>query len=158
MPNLEQVRVDLSTQKARNALERQVAQVTIRDRRGTMLRAEEHNNDMFAAIDAVVDKLYRQIRRYRGQNRKRRVAAPHVEEIVDLGEPLPIAEESLEDEGAIVRSKRFALNPMNSEEAIEQMELLGHDFFVFFNSEEEAINVLYRRHDGNYGLLQPEFD
>lgn len=158
MPNLEEVRVDLSTQKARNALERQVAQVTIRDRRGTMLRAEEHNNDMFAAIDAVVDKLYRQIRRYRGQKRKRRVAAPQVEEMVDLGEPLPIAEESMEDEGAIVRSKRFSLNPMNSEEAIEQMELLGHDFFVFFNSEEEAINVLYRRHDGNYGLLQPEFD
>ncbi|MEZ4511956.1 MAG: ribosome-associated translation inhibitor RaiA [Chloroflexota bacterium] len=159
MPNLEEVRVDLSTQKARNALERQVAQVTIRDRRGTMLRAEEQNHDMFAAIDAVVDKLYRQIRRYRGQKRKRRTAAaPQVDDMAYLGEPLPIAEEGTEDEGAIVRSKRFALNPMNSDEAVEQMELLGHDFFVFFNSEEEAINVLYRRHDGNYGLLQPEFD
>lgn len=159
MPNLEEVRVDLSTQKARNAVERQVAQVTIRDRRGTMLRAEEHNNDIFAAIDAVVDKLYRQIRRYRGQKLSRRTTTPQVDELAFMGEPLPIEEAGFDDEdGAIVRSKRFALNPMNSEEAMEQMELLGHDFFVFFNSEEEAINVLYRRRDGNYGLLQPEFD
>lgn len=159
MPNLEEVRVDLSTQKARNAVERQVAQVTIRDRRGTMLRAEEQNQDMFAAIDSVVDKLYRQIRRYRGQKLNRRNAGPQIDEMGDLGEPLPIEEAAAEGtEGVIVRSKRFALNPMGAEEAIEQMELLGHDFFVFFNSTEEAINVLYRRHDGDYGLLQPELD
>lgn len=159
MPNLEEVRVDLSTQKARNAVERQVAQVTIRDRRGTMLRAEEQNQDMFAAIDAVVDKLYRQIRRYRGQKLNRRNSGPQMDELAYLGEPLPIETSDLDsDGGVLVRSKRFPVSPMDAEEAIEQMELLGHDFFVFFNSTEEAINVLYRRHDGNYGLLQPEFD
>ena len=64
---------------------------------------------------------------------------------------------TLEGESSIVRTKRFILYPMSTEEAVDQMELLGHDFFVFFNAEEEAINVVYRRHDGDYGLLQPEF-
>ena len=158
MPNLEEVRVDLSVQKARNAVERQVAQVTIRDRRGTILRAEEKSSDIFSAIDAVVDKLYRQIQRYRGR-RRRNWRNNQGGEMAYMGEPLPIDEpEEDEANGKIVRSKRFSLQPMPAEEAIEQMELLGHDFFVFFNSEEETINVLYRRHDGDYGLLQPEFD
>lgn len=158
MPNLEEVRVDLSLQKARNAVERQVAQVTIRDRRGTILRAEEHSNDIFAAVDAVVDKLYRQIQRYRGR-RRRNWRSNQGEEMAYMGDPLPI-DDLMDDEedGQIVRSKRFSLQPMSAEEAIEQMELLGHGFFVFFNSEDEEVNVLYRRHDGNYGLLQPELD
>lgn len=159
MPNLEEVRVDLASQKARNAVERQVAQVTIRDRRGTILRAEEQSNDIFAAIDAVIDKLYQQIQRYRGR-RRRNWRSNQSEEMAYLGEPLPIDDVADDDEegGKIVRSKSFPLHPMPAEEAIEQMELVGHDFFVFFNSEEEAINVLYRRRDGDYGLLQPEFD
>ncbi|MEJ2753135.1 MAG: ribosome-associated translation inhibitor RaiA [Chloroflexota bacterium] len=147
MPNLTSVRVDLTSEHTRSAVERQVAQVTIRDDRGTILRAEERNSDIFAAIDSVVDKLYRQIERYRG-----------TQEDLILGEPLPLDEdEDLEELSSIVRTKRFVLHPMSADEAIDQMELLGHDFFVFFNAEEEAINVLYRRHDGNFGLLQPEF-
>ncbi|MCA9935368.1 MAG: HPF/RaiA family ribosome-associated protein [Anaerolineales bacterium] len=111
---------------------------------------------MFAAIDAVVDKLYRQINRYQGK-RKRKIRNSG-EELI-LGEPLPIEEPvEEEEEQTIVRYKRFTLHPMTAEEAVEQMELLGHDFFVFFNMEDDAVNVLYRRHDGNYGLLQPEFD
>ncbi|MFN2139304.1 MAG: ribosome hibernation-promoting factor, HPF/YfiA family [Candidatus Promineifilaceae bacterium] len=155
MPNLTSVRVDLTSEHTRSAVERQVAQVTIRDDRGTILRAEERNSDIFAAIDSVVDKLYRQIERYRG---KRKNKYRGTQEDLILGEPLPLDEdEDLEELSSIVRTKRFVLHPMSADEAIDQMELLGHDFFVFFNAEEEAINVLYRRHDGNFGLLQPEF-
>lgn len=155
MPNLSAVRVDLTSEHTRSAVERQVAQVTIRDDRGTILRAEERNSDIFAAIDSVIDKLYRQIERYRGKKKKKYRGTA---DDLNLGEPLPLEEdEDLDEDSSIVRTKRFVLHPMSADEAIDQMELLGHDFFVFFNSEEEAINVLYRRHDGNYGLLQPEF-
>lgn len=156
MPNLSEARVDLSAENTRSAVESQVAQITIRDDRGTILRAEERSNDMFAAVDAVVDKLYRQIKRYRGKRQQRWRSGGIKNEF--LGEPLPLEEELLEEEAdhAIVRYKRFAMHPMSPEEAIDQLELLGHDFFVFFNSEEEAINVLYKRRDNNYGLLQPE--
>lgn len=154
MPNLSNVTIDLSSESTRSAVERYVAQITIRDDRGTILRAEERNSDIFAAIDAVIDKLYRQIERYRGKRKKRMRGT---QEDIDLGEPLPFDEELLESESSIVRTKRFTLHPMSTEEAVDQMELLGHDFFVFFNAEEESINVVYRRHDGDYGLIQPEF-
>ena len=157
MPDIQSVRVDLTSQKARNVIERKVAQLTIRDGRGTILRAEEHNNDMFAAVDAVIDKLYKQIRRYRGKQRRRwRKGSSTSEMEMVLGEPLPIDEALDSDEGTVVRTKSFPLRPMSAEEGIDQMELLGHDFYVFFNDAEEAVNVLYKRRDGNYGLLQPE--
>lgn len=151
LPNVTSVRVDLSTENTRSAVERQVAQITVRDDKGTILRAEERNGDMFAAIDAVMDKLNRQVERYRGKQMDRRTGKPG-----DVAEPLPAVDELPEEDQKIVRQKRFALHPMSSDEAVEQMELLGHDFYVFFNLDDEAINVLYRRHDGNYGLLQPE--
>jgi putative sigma-54 modulation protein len=162
MPTLSGVNVDLTTQNSRSAVERQIAQITIRDDRGTILRAEERSNDIFAAIDTVIDKLYRQIQRYQGKRRRRWRSGGGVAEEFVAGEPLPFEEEESEEptdeEPGIVRFKRFSLHPMSAEEAMEQMELLDHDFFVFFNVEDEGINVLYRRHDGNYGLLQPEFD
>jgi putative sigma-54 modulation protein len=97
MPNLTEVRVDLSAQNTRSTVERQIAQITIRDNRGTILRAEERNSDMFAAIDAVVDKLYRQIKRYRGK-RRRRLRSSDVDEFI-VGEPLPFEEEGEEEAG-----------------------------------------------------------
>ncbi len=162
MPNLSEVHVELSSQNTRSAVERQVAQITIRDDRGTILRAEERSNDIFAAIDAVVDKLYRQIKRYRGKRIRDRRSGGGVDENL-VGEPLPFEPEVEEgfdedEEAVIVRRKRFPLRPMSPEEAIEQMELLGHSFFVYFDIDEEAVNVVYTRHDGNYGLLQPIFD
>ncbi len=161
MPNLMEIRVDLTSQNTRSAIHRQVAQITIRDNRGTFLRAEESSSDMFAAIDGVVDKLYRQIKRYREKRIRNRRSGGGVEELV-IGEPLPedIEAEFEETETAfnIVRRKRFPLRPMSPEEAIEQMELLGHSFFVYFDLDEESVNVVYKRHDGNYGLLQPVFD
>jgi len=160
MPNLAEIRVDLSSQNARSAVQRQIAQVTIRDDRGTILRAEERSNDMFAAIDTVVDKLYRQIQRYQGKRRRKWRGGGSAAEGSTVAEPLPIEDEDgePEEEQTIVRYKRFPLHPMSTEEAIEQMELLAHDFYVFFNAEEDAINVLYRRREGDYGLLQPELD
>lgn len=157
MPNLTDVRVDLSSQNTRNAVQRQSAQITIRDGRGTILRAEERSNDMFASVDAVVDKLYRQIKRYRGKRRDKYRSGGNDDMI--MGEPLPLEEEAeVADESIIVRRKRFVLRPMMSDEAIEQMELLGHNFYVFFNTDDEAVNVVYKRQDGNYGLLQPVLD
>ena len=159
MPNLIEVRVDLSSQHTRSSVERKVAQITVRDNRGTILRAEERNSDMFAAIDSVINKLYSQIKRYRGKRIQNRRGSGTGEEYM-VGEPLPFDDEIEfeEVEPAIVRRKTFPLRPMVSEEAIEQMELLGHSFFVFFDADEESINIVYKRHDGNYGLLQPQFD
>jgi putative sigma-54 modulation protein len=157
MPNVIEVDVDLTAENARSANNRQVAQITVRDARGAILRAEERTSDMFTSVDAVIDKLYRQIKRYRGkQIRHRRAGA---EDFAAL-EQVPLEEdfEEAETERTIVRYKQFSLRPMVPDEAIEQMELLGHDFYVFFNADAEAINVLYRRHDDNYGLLQPQFD
>jgi putative sigma-54 modulation protein len=150
LPTISEVWVELSVEGTKAAQDRQVCQVTVRSN-GTILRAEERSDDMFSSIDSVLDKMYRQIARYKGKRQNRwRAAGVTIE-------PLPEGFEEEDDEDAtIVRSKRFSMSPMHSEEAIEQMELLGHDFFVFYNAEEGEINVLYRRGDGNYGLLQPE--
>jgi len=146
LPWIEDARVDLKVENARNADQRQVAQVTVRAR-GIILRAEERTGDMFASIDAVMDKMYRQIARYKGKRQDQWHSG---------AAELPIEEEVAEVSGEIVRTKRFGLRPMTPDEAIEQMELLGHHFYVFLNVDEDAINVVYERNDGNYGLLQPE--
>lgn len=117
---------------------------------GMILRAEEATGDMYASIDQVVDKLERQIAKYKTKiNRKSRqngnLKAMH---------ELPAVEE--EEDLFVVKNKRFIVKPMPVEEAILQMNLLGHDFFVFVNAENnDEINVVYRRHDGKYGLIEP---
>jgi putative sigma-54 modulation protein len=146
LPWAEEARVELKVENTRSANHRQVAQLTVRVR-GTILRTEERTNDMFASIDAVLDKMYRQIARYKGKRKDRWHA---------VAEELPIEETIEEPVGEIVRVKRFEIRPMSPDEAIEQMELLGHRFYVFMNADEDAINVMYKRDDGNYGLLQPE--
>jgi putative sigma-54 modulation protein len=147
LPWIDDARIDLTVENTRSAAHRQVAQLTVRSR-GTILRAEERTQDMFASIDAVLNKMYRQIARYKGKRQDRWQTAAEV---------LPIVESVEEAMGEIVRVKRFDVRPMAPEEAIEQMELLGHSFYIFMNADEDALNVVYRRDDGNYGLLQPEF-
>lgn len=160
LPDILEARVELAEEASQKSSQRQVAQVTVRSN-DTLLRAEERSNDIFAAIDAVAEKLHRQIRRYKGKRRRKLeraqayAVAAEVYELTDLVEQVEEEEEEF-FEGRVVRQKRFAITPMSEDEAIDQMELLGHDFFVFFNAEDSAINVLYRRSDGNYGLLQPE--
>lgn len=157
MPNVVDVQVDLSEEKANRNGDRQIAQVTLRNARGTILRAEERTSDMFAAIDAVSDKMYRQIERYKGKRRRRNTSPPQQDEFADYETAVELEEDDL-FMGKVIRRKQFSIVPMYEEEAIEQMELLGHDFFVFVNADTDGVNVLYRRHDGNYGLLVPELD
>ena len=151
LPSISEAWVELSTEETRSAQDRQVCQMTVRSN-GTILRAEERSDDIFSSIDTVLDKMYRQIARYKGKRQNRWRSAP------TMPEPLPIeVEEEVEEPSSIVRVKSFAMTPMLAEEAVEQMELLGHRFYVFVSAEENAVNVVYRRDDGNYGLLQPEF-
>lgn len=147
LPSIDEARMDLTVENTRSAAHSQVAQLTVRVR-GKILRAEERTQDMFASIDAVLDKMHRQIARYKGKRQDR----VHV-----VAEELPVEEPTEDTRGEIVRVKRFDVLPMVPEEAVEQMELLGHSFYIFLNADEDAINVIYRRGDGNYGLLQPEF-
>ncbi len=151
LPTIDEARMELTVHHARSAQDRQVAQLTVRDR-GTILRAEERSSDLSASIDAVLDKMYRQIIRYKGKRYRGRAQVRQAEESLEEMEEMELFEE---EPHHIVRIKRFPTPPMDEEEAIEQMELLGHDFFVFLNAESGEINILYRRQDGDYGLIIP---
>ena len=129
---------------------RQIIEVTI-NLPGTILRAEESSDDMYVAIDKAIDVLERQIRKHKTKLQRR----------YNNGETIRfenIAPLEVEEEGPkIVKTKRFDMKPMSVEESILQMELLRHNFFVFLNAETDDLNVLYKRKDGNYGLIEPEF-
>jgi len=118
---------------------------------GYILRGEEESTDMYACIDLVVDKLDKQINKYKTRLIRKNKG-------LSIREMAPETETAPEEykEPAVVRTKRFAIKPMAVEEAIMQMNLLGHSFFVFSNSDTEEVNVVYRRKDGNYGLIEPE--
>jgi putative sigma-54 modulation protein len=106
----------------------------------------------------VVDKIYRQISRYKGKRSRRageRFAIMEPELAAAEAVPVDVLDEDTEEQFEVVRRKQIELIAMNEEEAVEQMELLGHDFFVFYNGEKSAVNVLYRRENGGYGLLEP---
>jgi putative sigma-54 modulation protein len=126
---------------------------------GVFLRGEERSPDMYACVDAVVEKLEKQVKRFKGKlmlHPREGVGAAMAAEVAPVE---PAAEELDEEEEplpGVVRTKRFAIKPMTPDEAAMQMELLNHDFFVFVNGETDQMNVLYRRKDGNYGLIEPE--
>ncbi|MFC4557517.1 ribosome hibernation-promoting factor, HPF/YfiA family [Virgibacillus kekensis] len=120
-----------------------------------LLRAEEQHIDLYAAIDLVVDKLERQIRKYKTKvNRKFRQEGSPKHIFAELEKEAAYEEEN-PDEIDIVRTKRFNLKPMDSEEAVLQMDMLGHAFYVFTNAVSGDTNVVYRRKDGRYGLIEP---
>jgi putative sigma-54 modulation protein len=151
--DIDEAHVDLAYAKsARSAADRQVAQLTIRGK-GFILRSEERADDIYAALDSALEKMQRRIERYKGKRNRGRGDGRSAAEVV----PMPEIEEEESEEPVIVRRKHFIVSPMDESEAIEQMSLLGHeDFFVFFNTATESINVLYRRRDGTYGLIEPE--
>ena len=154
LPLIEEANVELTHhQSARSANDRNVAQITVRGK-GLILRTEERSDEVLAAFDSALDKLQRQIDRYKGKHYHGRGDGQSLE--AALSEPTP-AEQTDKLPPIIARRKQFRILPMNEYEAIEQMNLLGHDnFFIFYNAETSRINVLYRRRDGSYGLIEPE--
>lgn len=123
----------------------QIIEVTIPTKKYT-LRAEEKHADLYAAIDLVIDKLERQIRKNKTRLSKKYKKEEPVEFVFDFQEPE-------ENENKVVKRKQLEIKPMDEEEAILQMELLDHDFFVFENIDEECISVIYKRKEGNYGII-----
>lgn len=153
LPGIEEARVEVAYVKsARSASDRQVAQITVRGK-GFILRSEERSDDIFTALDAALDKMQRRIERYKGKHYRGRGDGRSAAEVV----PEAASEEESGELGpVIVRRKRFTLVPMDEMEALEQMELLGHEnFFVFYNVTTNGINVLYKRRDGTYGMIEP---
>jgi putative sigma-54 modulation protein len=131
-----------------------VAEITVHAN-GFLVRAEERAQDLRSAVDQAVDKIAKQLRRYKERAVDRRLhAAPAPQQAVEEAAAEAPAAEG--DTGRIVRVKRFSIKPMDPEEAALQMDLLGHDFFVFLNPQTEQVNVIYRRRDGDYGLIEPE--
>jgi putative sigma-54 modulation protein len=161
----EDTRVDLelAIERNRSISANQHAELTVWTR-GPVLRAHEYAEDMYAAIDLAVDKLDRQVRRYRERRRHWR---PH-HQARDIEALLPLSDddeaaEVAEANGAepdlpiptIVKTKRFNMKPMHPDEAALQLELVGHEFYVFLNAESDAVAVIYRRRDGNLGVIEP---
>jgi putative sigma-54 modulation protein len=144
-PDVE-AKTTLSVQKNRHTIE-----ITI-PFNGVILRAEEQNDDMYASLDLAVDKLERQIRKHKTKLEKR----AHGNSLKFQGIP---KYENIEEDNdiKIVRTKKFAFKPMSAEEAVLQMELVGHSFFVYMNDDTSEVNVVYKRKDGHYGLIESEF-
>jgi ribosome hibernation promoting factor len=145
------VELELAVEKNPSIAENQVAEATIWTK-GPVLRAREASPDMRSSIDQLVEKLERQVKRYRTRGRDRRRRAARADG------PAAAVDTLTTDDAApeIVKTKQFALSPLSAEEAVLQLELVGHDFFVFRNAASEAVNVVYRRRDGGYGLIEPQ--
>lgn len=144
-----EVIVTLSVEK-----NRQIVEATLQASRA-LIRAEEETDDMYTSIDKVADKLERQIQKYKEKYFQKPHPGTERKGLVNEGVN---AEDSESDKIAkIVKTKRFAIKPMSVEEAAMQMDLLGHIFFVFANDNTNKVNVLYKRKDGNFGLIEPEF-
>src|SRR5690606_8426856 len=174
LPRIQEVRVELSHENTRRGEDLVSAQITVRHARGAILRAEEKvGGDIKKAIDNAVDKMYRRIQRFKGKrSRKGKERFTATLEELSMAEDIPDVEEYVDEyvdgsaervEAGIAedyavpsaRRKDIDLTPMTEIEAIEQMELLGHNFFMFFNADTQTINVLYKRSVGGYGLLAP---
>ncbi|MBI4282575.1 MAG: ribosome-associated translation inhibitor RaiA [Chloroflexi bacterium] len=160
LDNIGEARVELTMENTRSQQDRVVAQITL-NCNGTILRGQERAPTINAAIDAVAEILEGRIRRLRSKLYKSEQAR-RTDKAPSMREPESPAisqeeEDSLETETqGVVRVKRFSMKPMPVEEAIDQMELLGHDFFLFYNIATNEYSVLYRRFNGGYGLLEPE--
>jgi putative sigma-54 modulation protein len=150
--NINSTKVELSEQKTKVQDQRYRVQVTL-DANGTLLRAEESAENLLVAVDKVVPVIDRQIERYKGKLYKKGKTGPSIR--TSNSEEASTKESS---SPGLVRTKRFTMKPMSVDDAIEQMELLGHDFFLFHNSATKEFNLLYRRKDGNYSIIEPELE
>ncbi len=151
------VHVDLARSQLRGVGEVHIVQATLTADHGVTIRAEERAPEFFAAVDALHDTLQRQITRFKDRHYRRgkgRRLAANMDHSVDSEAEPPVAANG--STPRLVKTKQFAYKPMGSDEAIEQMELLGHDFFVFTDSTTNLVSVVYRRNDGHYGLIEQE--
>ncbi len=146
---LTQVELELRVERNPSIAANQVAEATIWTK-GPTLRAREASTDMKASIDELTEKLLRQVEHYKAKRRGRQVRGNGT----PPGGPMSIPDE--ETGPQIVKTKQFSIKPMSAEEAVLQLELIGHDFFVFRNDESGEVNVIYRRRDGGYGLIEPQ--
>jgi putative sigma-54 modulation protein len=151
LPDIIDARVEISEEKTRSPQERYLVRVTVNSGAGgAVFHGEERGEDMLVAVDRVVNVMTRQLERHKGK-------------LYNKGRGNPMArgrynhEELPETGRKVVKTKRFVVEPMSLEEAIEQMERLGHNFFLFFEADAGEVRLLYRRNDGNYGLIEPEF-
>jgi putative sigma-54 modulation protein len=145
------VELELAVERNPSIAANHVAEATIWTQ-GPVLRAREASSDMRASIDQLVEKLERQVKRYRTQGKARRRRAARSNE--STNDVMPVVHD--EAEPLIVKSKQFTVNPITPEDAVVQLELIGHDFFVFRSADSGEVNVVYRRRDGNYGLIEPQ--
>ncbi|MBI4734014.1 MAG: ribosome-associated translation inhibitor RaiA [Rubrobacteridae bacterium] len=143
------IEIELNDEKNPSISASKTVEVTVFTK-GPVLRAKESSTDMYASIDMVVDKLERQIKRYKNKFKTAK-HGPSLGEIARSSMPEPVEQEG----PVIVKVKQISVKPMDPEEATMQMELLGHDFFVFTNAETDEVNVVYKRKDHNYGLIEP---
>lgn len=140
-----EIYVTLSVEKDRQKIE-----VTI-PMKGNIIRSEQTSSDMYVSIDLVEEVIERQLRKYKNKIVDKQQEGSNFQKAF-------LENEFVEDEEVkIIRTKRFGIKPMYPEDACVQMELLGHNFFVFYNAETEQVNVVYKRKDGAYGLIEPEF-
>ena len=146
--DLTQVDLELMVERNPSIAANQVAEATVWTK-GPVLRAREASSDMRASIDELTEKLLRQVKHYRDKRGRRHLR--HAGAVNEGNQAV-----SAQSEPQIVKTKQFAVKPMTAEEAVLQLELIGHDFFVFQNAETDEINVLYRRRGGGYGLIEPQ--
>lgn len=169
LPNIAHVGVELAIIRTHRGADIAIAQITVQHARGAILRAEEkmdiENRDTIRfAINKAVDKLHRQIDRFKSKrkskNQKVRDKYRATLAELDIAEDIPVSAATVDEDAAaqteILRRKQVELIPMNEEEAIEQLELLDHNFYMFMNADSTQVNVLYRRDNGGYGILVPQ--
>jgi len=149
LPTIDEGKVEIFHEGAKLPGQRFTVQVTL-DSKGVLIRAQEKSKDIRTAIDKVVNVLSKRIERYKGKlyDKGRGISFARQGAAIDA--------EEIEAPKRVVKSKRFLVKPMPVDEAISQMELLGHDFFLFIDADTERLNLLYRREDGDYGLIEPE--
>ncbi len=165
LPNIVDARIDLNHEHTRRGEDLVAAQITIRHSRGAILRTEERTTgDILAAINGAVENMHRRIQRFKSKrvSKGRERFSANIDEL-NVAEAIPdvaeFVEETTEDTVTeVVRHKEIPVTAMNEIEAIEQMELLGHTFFMFFNGNTGSINVLYKRSSGGYGVLVPKVE
>jgi putative sigma-54 modulation protein len=153
LPNITEAKVEIHEENTKSPQGRFVAQVTLSSK-GVLLRGEEKGERVRVAVNSVAEVLERQIERYKGKlyEKGRGVSLARQAAVLESTAASEVSKYS----PSVVRVKRFAVKPMAVAEAVEQMELLGHSFFLFVNIESDELSLLYRRNDGNYGLIEPE--